>query len=81
MSESTPKLSMLARTTSAPPLASKRIGAGGSEDGSTLLADALDVLALEGNDVAIDDTAPAVPKADELLGCLCDLRSENGHRG
>ena len=48
-------------------LALERVRPAGAEDRAALLGDALDVLAAERDDVALDDTAPAVPEPDELV--------------
>ncbi len=42
------------------------VRAGSAENRAALLADALDLVAAEGDDVVLDHTAPAVSKADEL---------------
>ena len=48
-------------------VALERVGAGGAEDRAALLGDAPDLRARERHDVALDDAAPAVAEADELV--------------
>ena len=49
------------------PTVVERVGAGGSQDGATELADALDLVAAEHHRVVVDDSLPAIAKADELV--------------
>src|SRR5690606_28475574 len=50
-----------------PAVALERVGTGGSENCSALLADALHLMATERQQVFFDDPAPAALEADELL--------------
>jgi hypothetical protein len=59
-------------------LALEGVGARGAEDRAALLADADDVAALQGDDVALHDAAPSIAEPDELLVVDLDALEHGG---